>query len=155
MLVTDPRNERSPTEMTQPRPRFLIVDDEEPVRNIFERVLRTEGYDVRAVATATAALDVVDEWRPDAILLDYRMPLVNGLGFLYRLREHETASGTPVAVITGVGDTKGALSTECATLGVSVYFKPIQPDALRHIARTLLTSGGDARRSAPARWTIR
>jgi CheY-like chemotaxis protein len=151
ILVADRLTEQSIAETKQPPPRVLIVDDEEQVRRIFERLLRDEGYDVRAVATARAALDAVAEWHPDAILLDYRMPLVNGVGFLYRLREHESASGTPVAVITGVDDSKGALSKECATLGVALYFKPIGPAALRNIARTLLASGGDARQSPHAR----
>jgi two-component system, OmpR family, response regulator MprA len=139
LLVANARRER-PTVAAKRAPRLLIVDDDEGVREMFTRVLRGEGYAVRAVATAGAGLEAVAEWRPDAILLDYLMPFVNGLGFLYRLHAHESASRTPVAVLTGAGDVEGALATECATLGAAVYFKPIQRGGLGKVVRGLLAS---------------
>jgi CheY-like chemotaxis protein len=119
--------------------RFLIVDDDAGVRDAFAHALRLEGYTVRTAATAAAALDEVATWRPDAILVDYAMGLINGLGFLYRLRAHESAAHTPVAVITGRVDVEGALATECADLDAAVYFKPLHLDDLRAIARGLLS----------------
>ncbi len=50
---------------------------------------------------ADDGLLAVKELRPDAVLVDFRMPLVNGLGFLYRLRMVEGEQQTPVLVITG------------------------------------------------------
>jgi CheY-like chemotaxis protein len=143
LLVADARRER-PTVATKPAPRLLIVDDDEGIREMFSRVLRGEGYAVRAVATAHAGLEAVAEWRPDAILLDYLMPFVNGLGFLYRLRAHESVSRTPVAVITGAGDVEGVLVPECATLGATVHFKPIERGGLGKLVRGLLASNAVA-----------
>jgi two-component system, NtrC family, response regulator AtoC len=145
LALVDNRNAPPAEDMKAPLPRFLIVDDDESVREIFARLLRAEGYTVRAAATADAGLEAVAEWHPDAILLDYRMPFVNGLGFLYRLRTHESTTLTPVAVITAVDDHTGALSMECAKLGVAVYFKPIDGNELRHVARKLLNSDRAAR----------
>src|SRR5258708_3689241 len=141
VVVAGDCHERLPG-FSHPAPRLLIVDDEEGARELFTRLLRFEGYTVRAVATAGAGLDAVAEWRPDAILLDYLMPLVNGVGFLYRLRADQSASRTPVAVITGANDAQGALSSECARLGAAVYFKPIGRVGLRNLARALLASNG-------------
>jgi DNA-binding response OmpR family regulator len=149
VLLADARHER-PTWETKPPPRLLIVDDEEAVRKMFTRLLRAEGFDVRAVATAGAGLDAVAEWRPDAILLDYRMPLVNGVGFLYRLRARESSSRTPVAVITGAGEVEGALAKEFATLGAAVFFKPLGRDGLRNVARMLLKIVGDVQQRSIA-----
>jgi two-component system response regulator MprA len=120
--------------------RLLVVDDDVVVREMFADALRLEGHTVRTAATAAAALDEVAEWRPDAILVDYRMGLINGLGFLYRLRAHESAAHTrtPVAVITGQVDVEGTLATECADLGATVHFKPLRLETLRAIARGLL-----------------
>ena len=120
--------------------RFLIVDDDDAVRKVFADALRLEGHTVHTAATAATALDEVAMWHPDAILLDYRMGLINGLGFLYRLRARESAAHTPVAVITGQVDVEGTLAIECAGLGASVYFKPLRLDALRAIARGLITN---------------
>ena len=119
--------------------RFLVVDDNIVVREMFADALRLEGHTVRTAANAAAALDDVVSWEPDAILIDYRMGVINGLGFLYRLRAHESVAHTPVAVITGQVDLEGTLATECASLGATVYFKPLRLEDLRGIARGLLT----------------
>ena len=87
--------------------RFLVVDDNIVVREMFADALRLEGHTVRTAANAAAALDDVVSWEPDAILIDYRMGVINGLGFLYRLRAHESVAHTPVAVITGQVDLEG------------------------------------------------
>jgi CheY-like chemotaxis protein len=118
----------------------LVVDDDQAVREMFAQLLRREGHSVRTAADAAAALEEVASWHPDAILLDYRLPLINGVGFLYRLRAQASDSNTPVAVITGDCDFQGTLSLECATLGATVYFKPIRSDDLRAIAQELLTA---------------
>jgi CheY-like chemotaxis protein len=127
--------------MTRAHARVLIVDDDQAVREMFAQLLRREGHSVRTAGDAAAALEEVACWHPDAILLDYRMPLINGMGFLYRLRAQASDSDTPVAIITGAGDLQGALSTECAALGAAVYFKPIRSDDLKAIAQALLTPG--------------
>ena len=137
---TAPRRERprrNQNSMTTGR--LLVVDDDVVVREMFADALRLEGHTVRTAATAAAALNEVVLWRPDAILLDYRMGLITGVGFLYRLRAHETAAHTPVAVITGRVDLEETLATECATLGAAIYFKPLRLEDLRAIARGLLT----------------
>jgi CheY-like chemotaxis protein len=122
--------------------RLLVIDDEPAVREMFTRLLRLEGYAVRAVASAAEGLEVVTEWRPDAILLDYFMPFMNGTGFLHQLRAHESVSGTPVAIITGAPDANGDVTKDCAALGAALYFKPLGRDRLRNVARSLLSSHG-------------
>jgi CheY-like chemotaxis protein len=118
--------------------RILIVDDDAAIRRVFSEVLRREGYAVQTAASAAEALREVSKWNPDAILLDYRMPEVTGLGFLYRLIAHQ-ATRTPVAVITGVADLDNTLSGQLADLGVPVYFKPISAIDLLALTRKLLT----------------
>ena len=66
--------------------RILIVDDDETVLHTFSKALALEGFDVRVAQSPLTGLQELDEVRPDAILLDLRMPFVNGIGFLYRLR---------------------------------------------------------------------
>ena len=66
--------------------RLLIVDDDEGVTQTFAGILRLEGHQVRTAQNAFEGLREVESFRPDAIILDFRMPLINGLGFLYRLR---------------------------------------------------------------------
>ena len=66
--------------------KILIVDDDEAVTETFARMLKLEGYQVRTAVNAQKGLEEAEQSRPDAIILDLRMPLVDGLGFLRRLR---------------------------------------------------------------------
>ena len=81
--------------------RLLILDDDEGVRLTFAKALALQGYSVRAAGSAREALYQIARERPDAILVDLKMPLVNGVGFLYRLRADPANQGIPVGVITG------------------------------------------------------
>jgi DNA-binding NtrC family response regulator len=120
--------------------RFLIVDDDAALSSVFARMLRLDGHDVRTATTAAAAFADIADWHPDAILLDYRMPLINGLGFLYRLREHQPGTRMAVAVITGDLAGATAISAECTALGVKVHLKPLACADFLEIARQLLAN---------------
>ena len=65
---------------------ILIVDDDEGVTQTFARMLTLEGFKVRTAFNAESGLRAAGESHPDAIILDLRMPLMNGLGFLRQLR---------------------------------------------------------------------
>src|SRR5207245_11749992 len=111
--------------------RILIVDDDETVLHTFAKALSLEGYDVRVAASPLTGLQEVDETPPDAILLDLRMPFVNGIGFLYRLRAHEAHRHIPVAIITGDSCVDDPVMQEMHDLNAEVAFQPLWPDALR------------------------
>src|SRR5579871_1595506 len=117
--------------------RLLIVDDDEGVTQTFAGILRLDGHQVRTAMNAQEGLREIDEFRPDAIILDLRMPLVNGLGFLYRLRERDER--TPVTIITGDASLTEEALTEIADLGADVCFKPIWSEELHDLAERLLS----------------
>jgi DNA-binding response OmpR family regulator len=116
---------------------ILIVDDDEAVTQTFARMLQTEGYLVRTALNAESGLRVAAENPPDAIILDLRMPLVDGLSFLRRLRSSGVRR-TPVAIVTGDYFLEDAISSELRQLGAELRFKPLWLDELVGLARTLL-----------------
>jgi DNA-binding response OmpR family regulator len=118
--------------------KILIVDDDEGVTQTFARMLRLEGYHVRTAITAENGLREAEEGRPDAIILDLRMPLVDGLGFLRRLRARNDHRSTPVAIVTGDYFLDDAMSTELRELGAELRFKPLWLEDLVGLARNLL-----------------
>jgi two-component system, OmpR family, response regulator MprA len=118
--------------------RVLVIDDDEALRSVFARALTREGYRVQVAATAEEALGQVALERPDAILLDLKMPLINGVGFLYRLRENPANKDIPVALITGERALDDATANDLLTLSARVWHKPLSLDDLRGVARTLL-----------------
>jgi DNA-binding response OmpR family regulator len=118
--------------------RILIVDDDETVLHTFAKALSLEGYDVRIAASPLTGLQEVDDAPPDAILLDLRMPFVNGLGFLYRLRANDAYKQIPVAIITGDSCVDDPVLKEMHDLDAEVLFKPIWLDEVISVTRSLL-----------------
>ncbi len=86
---------------------ILVVDDEEAVCWALERALRGEGHRVDVAASAEAAFKLAAARRPDAIILDVRLPGIDGLAALDRLRQ--LADDAPVIVITAFGNLNTAV----------------------------------------------
>ena len=117
---------------------ILIVDDDPSVTETFERMLRLEGYQVVTALSADAGLNQAERSLPNAIILDLRMPLVDGLQFLRMLRSRDALSKIPVAIVTGDYFLDDAVSRELKTLGAEVRFKPLWLEDLLALARNLL-----------------
>ena len=117
---------------------ILVVDDDEGVTQTFARMLRLEGYEVRTAMSAETALREADRSHPDAIILDLRMPIVDGLGFLRRLRARDEQRDTPVAIVTGDYFLDDQVSAELRELGAELKFKPLWLEDLVGLARHLL-----------------
>jgi len=118
--------------------KILIVDDDEGVTQTFARMLRLEGYQVRTAVSAEKGLQEAEQSHPDAIILDLRMPLVDGLGFLRRLRSRGEHQATPVAIVTGDYFLDDSVSNELRELGAELRFKPLWLEDLVGLARNLL-----------------
>ena len=121
-------------------PKILIVDDDEGVTQTFARMLRLEGYQVRTAMSAEKGLAEAEQSHPDAIILDLRMPLVDGLGFLRRLRAQDAQRSVPVAIVTGDYFLDDTISNELRELGAELRFKPLWLEDLVGLTRNLLRS---------------
>jgi len=117
---------------------ILIVDDDEGVTQTFARMLKLEGFQVRTAVSAESGLKVANESQPNAIILDLRMPLVDGLGFLRQLRSQDDQRATPVAIVTGDYFLEDAVANELRELGAELRFKPLWLEDLVGLARNLL-----------------
>lgn len=120
--------------------RVLIIDDDEAVIQTFARMLRFEGHEVRTALDAESGLRQARMEAPDAIIVDLRMPLINGLGFLYRLRSQERHQDTPVAIVTGDYCLDDSITREVDELGAELRYKPLWLEDLVDLAHLLLTS---------------
>lgn len=133
------------------RPRILIVDDDQTVLQVLSRALTREGYDVRTATTPLEGLSQAEQTPPDAILLDLRMPFVNGIGFLYRLRARPAHQHTPVAIITGDSSLlDGPAMAELLVLDADLLLKPLCPDDVLSVTRKLVAKGIAARGGLPS-----
>jgi PAS domain S-box-containing protein len=83
-----------------PKPNILIVDDEEDARRVLTACLAEEVGEVRTAANGQQALDLMEHYSPDAVLLDLLMPVMDGVTFLNALRADPRHQHLPVVVIT-------------------------------------------------------
>jgi two-component system, OmpR family, response regulator PrrA len=117
---------------------ILIVDDDRAVVDTFARMLKLEGFAVATAINPETGLELAETVHPDAIILDLRMPLVNGIQFLRHVRSRAELSDVPVAIVTGDYFLGESTAAELKALGASVRFKPMWLEDLVALARTLL-----------------
>jgi CheY-like chemotaxis protein len=80
---------------------LLVVDDEEPIRQLLSVMLAGEGYEVQTAGSGEEALAAVRNEKPDVMLLDINLPGMDGFKVLEALRRDFTMHALPVVVVTG------------------------------------------------------
>ncbi|RPJ85279.1 MAG: response regulator, partial [Acidobacteria bacterium] len=121
--------------------RVLVVDDEADVRDLLEQVLGRFGAEVRTVGSAQAALDAVQQWRPDVMLGDIGMPNEDGYTLIRRVRTLPPEKGglTPAAALTAYGGEENRMRALAA--GYQLHLaKPILPHELAEAVSGLALS---------------
>ena len=106
----------------------LVVDDEQDIRDASERILSRVGYQVQKASRGDEALDILNKKSVDIMLLDLKMPGMDGLDVLERIRKQNTK--IQVIVITGYATVETAI--EAMKQGAYDFIpKPFEPDQLR------------------------
>ena len=114
----------------RPLRRILLVDDALDVRAVATIALaKLGGYEVEACGSGAEALERVAEFAPELILLDHRMPQMDGPATLRELRRIPEAANTPVAFLTASSEPAAVASFE-ALGAIGVLFKPFDPMTL-------------------------
>jgi two-component system, chemotaxis family, chemotaxis protein CheY len=109
--------------------RVLVVDDDEAIRALLREALEDEGYAVQEAADGAQALGMLGRARPDAVLLDLMMPVLDGWGFL-RAAADLPRAGLPIVVMSAASNLSAA-AQELLGLGVRAWLpKPFDLDAL-------------------------
>ena len=104
--------------------RVLVVDDDASIRELLSAALEDDGYEVLPAKNGQDALAVCERWRPDVIVLDLMMPVMDGWTFAKRLRERDDI---PIVVLSAAND----LERHAKSLGAAfVEGKPFDLDQL-------------------------
>jgi len=107
--------------------KILVIDDEKPTLAMFRLFLDAYGYSVYTAENGAEGLAIFRKEKPEIVLTDIKMPGVDGLAVLQRIKE--VAPQTAVIVITGHGDS--ALAEQAVALdAVDFIHKPIKKEAL-------------------------
>jgi nitrogen regulation protein NR(I) len=115
--------------------KILVIDDDEQLRKSFVKLLAEEGYSVKSTSSGEAGLTLIQTEVPDLVVLDMRLPGMNGLGTFEAI--HEMEPKLPVIMMTAYGTTETAI--EATKMGAFDYIlKPFDvPNMLTVIAQAL------------------
>ena len=103
--------------------KILVIDDEEPTIAMFRLLLGACGYDVLTAGDGATGLEVFEEKKPPIVLTDIRMPGMDGLKVLERIKENDP--DTEVIIMTGHGDLE--LAVKALNLNATDFInKPIR-----------------------------
>jgi CheY-like chemotaxis protein len=126
--------------------RILIVDDEPDMRLAVRNVLKLRGYEISEAGDGPTALEMAREHRPDLVLLDMRLPGMDGIEVLDGLKKIDDT--VPVVMITGYGHIQSAV--DVMKLGASEYLqKPFENAQLVETVKRFV-QGPQAKRVQPA-----
>jgi CheY-like chemotaxis protein len=118
------------------RPTILVVEDEEPVQQLVADLLGDEGYHVLIADDGAQALALVHAERPDLVLTDLMMPVMNGVELCRRLRADEQTRQVPIVVMTAAGRSQSDAARADAYLA-----KPFDLDVLLEIVVSYVGPG--------------
>ena len=126
--------------MSDPR-RVLIVDDEPNIVTALEFLLRRSGYDVQLATNGAEALQQVDAYRPDLVLLDVMMPVKSGYEVCQALRERPDLAHVKIVMLSAKGSE--AEVNKGLSLGADLYItKPFSTQELVAAIDRLFAQGG-------------
>ena len=115
----------------------LIVDDSKVVRTVARKILEDLDFEIVEAADGQAAMDECNRRMPDAILLDWNMPVMNGIEMIKQMKQNAAWKEIPVVIVTTDGSTKRV--AELKDMGVVAYIrKPFKPEDIRNVVGEIL-----------------
>ncbi|KQR40980.1 PleD family two-component system response regulator [Deinococcus sp. Leaf326] len=123
---------------------ILVADDEPAIRTMLEVILAADGHEIITVQDGKAALEYLQTHTPDAMLLDVRMPHMDGFEICSRVKRIKRLRNSPVLLLTGMDDEQ--TRDHARLVGADdVVHKPVSGKLLRGRVNQLIES----RRSSP------
>jgi DNA-binding response OmpR family regulator len=117
--------------------KILVIDDEQSIRDLLDTLLRRKGYDVIVAESGQKGLECFRRERPDVLVLDLKMPEMDGLTVLRQIRSLDPRM--PVIILTGAGTAEA--EQQVRALGVTEYVEKefslhLLGDALKRLLKT-------------------
>jgi DNA-binding NtrC family response regulator len=117
---------------------ILIIDDDDQLRKSFHKLLSEEGYTAEGAASGEAGLEMIQSLSPDLVIVDIRLPGMNGLETFEAI--HVIEPKLPVIIMTAYGTTETAI--EATKMGAFDYIlKPFEIPAMLAVINQALEAG--------------
>lgn len=109
--------------------KVFIIDDEPDILKVLEIRLKSSGYEVRSAKNAKEALEILNGYKPDIILLDYYLPDINGADLLKEIKKISSVASVPVIFVSASSESIEAVTRESGASDFIV--KPMEIDELK------------------------
>lgn len=120
----------------------LLIEDDDTIRAGLKRVFESEGYRVRDVADGTQLVNVLDDERPDLIILDVGLPWINGYELAEMMKSHEDLKDIPLVFLTARNSTEDI--QQGFKIGADDYItKPFEIEQVKKVVSALMQLAHD------------
>lgn len=99
--------------------KIALIEDNTVISQMYRMKFESEGFEVKLATDGAQGTALVEDFKPDIILLDLQMPTMNGVEALKKIRKIETAKNTPVLILTNLGEEEAP--KELKDLNISSY----------------------------------
>jgi len=125
-----------------PAKKILIIEDDRDIVNLVKLTLELEGFEVFAAFDGQEGWERIESQRPDSILLDLRLPKLDGFQVLKRLKSNQATSRIPIVILTATAQKKSIARGLAA--GADAYItKPFEPlELVQKICQVLKAKKG-------------
>ncbi len=89
--------------------KIAVIEDDEPIRSMYVLKLKHEGFEVASAEDGLKGLALVEEFCPDMILLDLRMPYMSGQDMLKKVREQDWGKDILVLILTNISQSEASM----------------------------------------------
>jgi len=120
--------------------RIVLADDEEDIKTVITMFLQSEGYEVITAFDGLDALEKIQTEKPDLILLDIMMPVLDGYEVCKRLKANKQTAHIPILMLSAAAHTESI--NRAMNAGAKDYIvKPFEPEGLLEKIREVLAEG--------------
>jgi two-component system alkaline phosphatase synthesis response regulator PhoP len=117
--------------------KILVVDDDLAVRELIQLTLHQAGYEVLSASNGKSAVEIARNEKPNLILLDVRLPLMDGYEVCRQITSDPTTKNIPVIFVTARGQIE-EIRLGLSAGAVDYFVKPFSPELLKKRVRELL-----------------
>lgn len=115
---------------------ILIIDDSRAIRDMVAFALKPSGYQIFCAENGALGLDKLREEKPDLVITDLNMPVMNGLDFIRNARKDTAGAGIPIVLLTT--ETRAEMKAEGKAAGATGWInKPFNADMLISVVKKL------------------
>lgn len=124
-----------------PAHKVIVIDDDQDIQSLYKLKLERVGFEVKTASNGLEGLEIAERFRPDIILLDLKMPVLDGEQMLSRLRQKEWASNIRIIAMSTYSRSEIPTSLRFYNVDRSIVKNDLSPDQVADLTLQTVISG--------------